>query len=108
MKLSDSAFKSATEVKTLGQVFDVAKETIGSGWSASFQSIFGNLKEAKALFTGMSGTINGFINANALARNKVLHDWKELGGRAALIDGLKAAFQNLTLVIKPIKDAFRD
>jgi tape measure domain-containing protein len=50
MKLSDSAFKSATEVKTLGQVFDVAKETIGSGWSASFQSIFGNLKEAKKHF----------------------------------------------------------
>ena len=108
MKLSDSAFKSATEVKTLGQVFDVAKETIGSGWAASFQSIFGNLTEAKELFTGMSGTINGFINANALARNQVLHDWKELGGRTDLIEGIKAGFQALFAVLKPIKDAFRD
>lgn len=107
-KLSDSAFKSATEVKTLGQVFDVAKETIGSGWAASFQSIFGNLKEAKTLFTGMSNTINGFINANALARNTVLHDWKKLGGRAALIDGLKQAFKDLFAILKPIGQAFRD
>jgi tape measure domain-containing protein len=108
MKLSDSAFKSATEVKTLGQVFSVAKETIGSGWAASFQSIFGNLKEAKQLFTGMSTTINGFINANALARNNVLHDWKALGGRTQLIDGIKQAFADLILIIRPIKDAFRD
>lgn len=108
MKLSDSAFKSATEVKTLGQVFDVAKETIGSGWSASFQSIFGNLTEAKKTFTALSGAINGFINANALARNKVLHDWKALGGRTALIEGIKNVFKALGSVIKPIYAAFRD
>lgn len=107
-KLSDSAFKSATEVKTLGQVFDVAKETIGSGWSASFQSIFGTLTEAKKTFTGMSNAINGFINANALARNTVLHDWKAMGGRTELIAGIKQAFQNLFAILKPIKDAFRD
>jgi tape measure domain-containing protein len=108
MKLSDSAFKSATEVKTLGQVFDVAKETIGSGWSASFQSIFGNLKEAKKTFTELSGAINGMINANSMARNKMLHDWKELGGRTLLIRGIKTAFQDIIAVLKPVKDAFRD
>ena len=108
MHLSDSAFKSATEVKTLGQVFDIAKETIGSGWSASFQSIFGTLGEAKKTFTALSGTINGYINANALARNKVLHDWKALGGRTMLIDGIKNAWEGLLSVLKPIHDAFRD
>ena len=108
MKLSDSAFKSATEVKTLGQVFDVAKETIGSGWAASFQSIFGNLTEAKKTFTEMSGAINGFINANALARNRVLHDWKELGGRTDLIEGIKNIFNGIISILKPVKDAFRE
>ncbi|HXQ34421.1 MAG TPA: hypothetical protein VN843_10440, partial [Anaerolineales bacterium] len=107
-KLSDASFKSATEVKTLGQVFDVAKETIGSGWGASFQSIFGNLTEAKKTFTELSGAINGVINANALARNKMLHDWKQLGGRTDLIEGIKNIFKALGSVIKPIKDAFRD
>jgi tape measure domain-containing protein len=107
-KLSDSAFKSATQVKTLGQVFDVAKETIGSGWGASFQSIFGNFKEARNTFTSMSNAVNGFINANALARNKVLHDWHAMGGRTELIKGIKQAFQDLGAILKPIKDAFRD
>jgi tape measure domain-containing protein len=108
MKLSDSAFKSATEVKTLGQVFDVAKETIGSGWSASFQSIFGNLTEAKKTFTELSGAINGMINANALARNQVLHDWKAMGGRTDLINGIKNVFHALMAVLGTVKDAFRE
>ena len=53
-------------------------------------------------------TVNGFINANADARNKVLGDWKALGGRTVLIDGIRTAFKNLGMIIAPIKEAFRD
>ena len=108
MKLSDASFKSATEVKTLGQVFDVARETIGSGWSASFQNIFGNLTEAKELFTGMSGSINGFINKMSLARNTLLAGWKEMGGREAVIQGLKNIFNVLGDVMSKVGKAFRE
>lgn len=102
------ATDAATKVKTLAQVVDVAKETAGSGWAQTWQLVFGDFKEARELFTGMSGAVNGFINANAQARNSVLSDWKALGGRKVLIDGIKDAFHNLGLIIKPIKDAFRD
>lgn len=103
-----TAQHAATEVKTINQVFDVAKETLGSGWSKTFQTIFGNFKESKSTFTELSNTINGFINANANARNKVLGDWKKLGGRTDLIEGIKNVFKALGSVIKPIKEAFRD
>ena len=103
-----TAMHAATEVKTISQVFDVAKETAGSGWAQTFQIIFGNFGEAKKTFTALSNTINGFINTNANARNKVLADWKALGGRTILIDSIKTAFHNLGEVIKPIKEAFRD
>jgi tape measure domain-containing protein len=103
-----TAQAAATQVKTLGQVFDVAKETAGSGWAQTFQIIFGDFGEAKQTFTALSNAINGFINTNAQARNKVLADWKALGGRTVLIDGIKTAFHNLGLVIAPIKDAFRE
>ena len=103
-----TAMHAATEVKTLSQVLDVAKETAGSGWAQTWQIIFGDFGEAKKTFTALSNSINGFINANAAARNKVLADWKALGGRTLLIDGIKTAFHNLGLAIKPIKDAFRD
>jgi tape measure domain-containing protein len=103
-----TAKAAATEVKTLGQVFDVAKETIGSGWAQTFQNIFGNFTEAKATFTGLSNAINGLINTNSNARNKLLKDWKDLGGRRVLIDGLKQAFHDLTAILKPIGAAFRE
>lgn len=107
-KLSTAAFESATKVKTLGQVFDIAKETIASGWSASFQSIFGNLKQAKMLFTGMSNGLTDIIKKNALARNTMLATWSAGGGRTDLIDGLKNAWKALLGLLGPIKQGFRD
>jgi tape measure domain-containing protein len=105
---AQTAMHAATEVKTLGQVFEVAKETAGSGWAQTFQILFGTFTEAKTTFTALSNAINGFINTNADARNKVLEDWKALGGRTVLIDSIKTAFHNLGLIIAPIKEAFRD
>jgi tape measure domain-containing protein len=103
-----SAQAAATNVKTLGQVFDVAKETIGSGWSQTFQTIFGDFGEAKKLFTGMSNALNGIINDNANARNAVLAEWKKLGGRTDLLEGLKAGFKGLGTIIAPIRDAWHE
>ena len=103
-----TAMKAATEVKTLEGVLTTAKETAGSGWAQTWQVIFGDFAEAKELFSGISNAVNGFIKASADARNKTLGDWKELGGRTLLINSLKTAFQNLGLILKPIKEAFRD
>jgi hypothetical protein len=86
----------------------VAKETAGSGWAQTFQILFGNFGEAKTLFTAVSNAINGFINTSAKARNKVLGDWKALGGRTILIKAIKEVFQDLGAILKPIKLAFRD
>lgn len=99
---------AATQVKTLSQVIDVAKETAGSGWAQTWQLIFGDFGEAKTLFTNVSNAVNGFINKSAEARNKVLGDWKALGGRTVLISAIKTAFEALGQIIKPIKEAFRE
>jgi len=103
-----TAKKAATEVKTISQAYDVVKESIGSGWAATFQNIFGDFEEAKSTFTSFTTSITGFVGANADARNKVLKDWKELGGRTHLISGIKNVFDALISVVKPIKDAFRE
>lgn len=105
---AQTAMHAATEVKTISQVLDVAREAAGSGWAQTWQIIFGNFGEAKTLFTGVSNAVNGFINASAQARNKVLADWKALGGRTILINSIKTAFQALGAILRPIKDAFRD
>ena len=103
-----TAFKAATEVKTLSGVLDVAKESAGSGWAQTWQIIFGDFGEAKELFTGVSVAISGFISASAAARNKVLGDWKELGGRTILLRSIKIVFNDIVKVVGAVKKAFRD
>lgn len=102
-----TAKEAATQVKTFSQLMDTTKEAIGSGWSQTWQTIFGDFTEAKGLFTGISNSLNKMISNSSNARNKMLSDWKKLGGRDALIKGLENTFSALGSVIKPIKDAFR-
>lgn len=103
-----TAMEAATKVKTLSQVLDVAKETAQSGWAQTWQLVFGDFGEARTTFTNLSNAINGFINKSAQARNSVLKDWKDLGGRTNTIWAIKTAFENLGQILAPIKEAFRD
>lgn len=103
-----NARDAATKVKTITQLIDVAKETAQSGWAQTWQIVFGDFNEAKKSFTTASETINGFLNAMSDARNKVLGDWKALGGRTVLIEGISSAFQALVEAVRPIGQAFRD
>ena len=103
-----AAMLAATNVKTLDQVLQVARETAGSGWAKTWRIIFGDFEEAKKTFTKLSNTINGIIIDSARARNNLLGDWRALGGRQAMIEGIKNAFKALSEILKPIKQAFRD
>jgi len=108
MELGKTGVEAATKVRTLTQLFNTAKESIGSGWSESFRIVLGNFEEATELFSGISGTLGEAIAKSADARNKLLQGWKDLGGRTLLIDSLKEAFKNLGEILRPIKEAFRE
>ena len=103
-----TAKEAATQVKTLTQLFDTTKEAIGSGWSQTFQTIFGDFTEAKGLFTGVASSIGKVVGHSADARNKMLSDWKKLGGRDNLISGITNGVKAFASVIKPVHDAFRE
>jgi tape measure domain-containing protein len=107
-KQAKVAADAATKVKTITQLMDTLREAVGSGWSQTFAIIFGNFNEARDLFTNVSNVLGGFINKSSKMRNNVLKDWKALGGRTALIDGIANIFHALIAVLKPIRDAFRD
>lgn len=103
-----TAKEAATQVKTLTQLWDTTKEALGSGWSQTWQTIFGDFTEAKGLFTGISNSIGKVISNSSNARNKMLSDWKKAGGRDDLIKGITNGVKALASVIKPIHDAFRE
>lgn len=102
------ATAAATDVKTFSMMIDTMKESVGSGWAQTFEIVFGNFEEGKELWTSINEAFGNVVGASADARNAMLSGWKELGGRTALIDGLKNAVSSLISVMKPIKEAFRD
>ena len=105
---AQTALKAATTVKTFSQLVATTKEQLGTGWASTFEILLGDFAEAKVLFTDISSAIGSFVGNSAKARNAVLQDWKAMGGRTALIDAFKTAFHNLGMVVKPIKEAFRE
>ena len=106
--IGKKAFAAAQDVKTFSQLIDTVKEAIGSGWAQTFELIFGNLEEAKVLWTAVNNVISDFVSRSADARNGVLQIWKASNGRAALIDGFKQLYLAVSSFIDPIKDAFND
>jgi tape measure domain-containing protein len=90
-----TAKAAATEVKTATQLMGTLKEASASGWAETFEIIVGDFEEAKALWTSVNNVFGGFIQASADGRNKLLADWKEMGGRTHLIEGIKAAFRQI-------------
>lgn len=105
---AQTAKEAATQVKTFSALVDTTKEAVVSGWSESWRFIFGDFEEAKKMWSQASKVVGDFVKVNSDARNKLLGDWKALGGRTALIDAVKNAFQALVSIITPIKAAFRD
>jgi len=99
---------AATKVKTFTQLLGTVRESIGSGWSASFRIIIGDFEEARTMFTEFNNSIGAVVGKSADARNDMLQDWKDMGGRTVLIDSIKVAFSGLARIFNVIKAAFKD
>lgn len=107
-EIGKKAFAAAQDVKTFTQLISTLKEAVGSGWAETWEIVFGNFDEAKALWTEVSNVVGGFIDAQSKARNTMLQEWKDLGGRTDLIEALKNAISGIASVVKPAAQAFRE
>lgn len=107
-KIGKKAFAAAQDVKTFSQLMDTLKEAVGSGWSQTWEIVFGDFNQAKKLWTEVSDVFGGMIDSQSKARNELLQGWKDLGGRKDLIQSFRNSFEALGSVLKPIKEAFRE
>lgn len=107
-EIGAKAYSAAKDLRTFSMMMDSLKATAGTGWKDTWQILFGNLDEAKALWTELGSVIEGFISAQANARNEMLQEWKDLGGRLKLIEALRNVFKGFRSIIKPIYEAFRE
>ena len=69
MDLAKQAESAATEVKTFTQLWDVLKETAQSGWTQTWEIIFGDFETAKKMFTDLQNYFSNIINKMSDARN---------------------------------------
>ena len=104
--MAKTAGAAATKVKTFSQLIDTLKESLGSGWTETWRTVIGDFEEAKELWTSVSDVLSDAINKSSDARNAIVKEWANLGGRTALIDSFKNAFNALLSIITPIKEAF--
>lgn len=102
------ASEAATKIKTFSQMLSTMKESVGSGWSTTFESIFGNFNEGTTLWTGINDAFSKVVGSSADARNLMLKTWHDFGSRTVFFESLGDIFKYLGDIIKPIKDAFRD
>lgn len=105
-QLGNTAVESATKVRTLSQLIGTSQESAQSGWSQTWEIIFGDFNQATELFTHINDVVGGFLTNMSDARNSLLQLWKNVGGRTYLLDGLTNAFNALVKIAAPITEAF--
>lgn len=106
--MARTAGDAATKVKTFTQLIDTLKEALGSGWTETWRTVIGDFEEAKEMWTKVSDVLGGMINESSDARNAMLKEWADQGGRDKLIKSFSNAFKGLASIVKPVKEAFRD
>lgn len=71
-EIGEKAYSAAQDLKTFTMMMDSLKATAGTGWKDTWQLIFGDLDQAKALWTGLGNFISNIITKLADFRNGIL------------------------------------
>ena len=108
MQLAKQAEDSATQIRTVTQLFDTMKEAVGSGWAQTWEWIIGDKDQATKTLTGISKAFENMIKPGIEARNKMFEEWNKGGGRDSIISGFTNIFESVGKVAGSVKDAFRD
>ena len=83
-ELGKKAFASAQDVKTFSMMMDTLKETAGSGWSKTFELIFGDFEQGKSFWTGLTNNFSAIIDGISDARNNFIEN--VMGGGSSWSD----------------------
>ncbi len=102
------AFDAAYEAKTFSDAIGAIRDTLSTGWSNTFEHIFGNYKQASIFWTDFASSIQEVVGAIGDARNEIIEGWDVLGGREELLGTVFEIMKNIHLTIIPIIEAFHE
>lgn len=105
--LATNASDSATKVKTFTQMMGTLKESVGSGWAQTWRLLMGDFEYARTLWTSVTNTIGGLIDASAAARNAKFQEFADIGGTDLVWDSFKNILYTVARVIQIVGDTWR-
>lgn len=100
------SLRAAQEAKTFQEAIDSVKDAVSTKWKDTWKYIFGDYEEARKLWTTVANELYDAFAAGGDARNEMLDEWKEMGGRT---EGLKAVinlYSTLKSVLSSVKSGF--
>lgn len=74
--LGKKAFASAQEYRTLTDALNATKDAVSTGWMSTFKLLFGNMEQAKILWTAVGENLWEVFASGAEARNDMLSVWR--------------------------------
>ena len=105
-ELGRQGYAAAQDLKTFTQMVDTLKEALQSGWAETWQQLFGNLDQAKVLWTTIGTGLNNLIGKIDNYRNKILEIANGLGMRENMFQSLKNVMKAFGQILYAIQVAF--
>lgn len=103
-----TALASATNIKTVTQLFQALKEEVATAWASVFEQLLGGIGSATKTLSAVHNVLENLFTKPIYDLSNLLTEWNKLGGRDKLIYAISDAFKILESYLKPVGQAFRD
>lgn len=100
-----AAYHAAQEALTWSDALGAVKDAVSSGWMDSFKYMFGNLDEARVLWTDVANALVEYVDIFASWRNEILKSWHELGGYNDMIEAASNLWQTFMNIVRGVGEA---
>jgi tape measure domain-containing protein len=107
LKQAQNAVNSATQIRTVTQLFSALKEEVATAWSHVFEAIIGNITQATGTLTSLHNVAETALTTPINKLAELLAAFRKLGGFDLIIQGVTEAFHALGAVFSTIGAAFR-
>lgn len=106
--IGKKATQAATEVKTFSQMLDTLKESAQSGWAQTWEIVFGDFNEGKALWTKISEVVGGALESITESRNEMLKKALDGTGSTNAWDKLTKKINKAGIETKDFQEALTE
>ena len=106
-ELSMQAFQASSEYRTFNDAIESTKDAVSTGLMNTFELIFGNYEEAKALWSAVGNELYDIFAQPISDMNSLLKIWKNEGGRTGFIEAIANLYTAARSLVDPITEAWQ-